>query len=106
MAGKTTTTLQGRLLHDKPEFSDFFRRSLWGAELNAIATDGKTYSATAGPLHRYAFSPISAGRYKVRANLSGYLSSLPEYEVEVPEGGCGILDVAMSLDGRVSRKLP
>lgn len=37
--------------------------------------------------------------------LPDYRSSAAEYEVDVPKGGCGVLDVAMGLDGRVAGKL-
>jgi hypothetical protein len=81
------------------------QKRLAGSSVILSSMGGHQYSAVADANGRFHIEPVRAGGYKVRVQQTNFRSGFAEYDVIVPDGGCGVINVAMGFDGSVSGRL-
>jgi hypothetical protein len=109
VAHRTVASIQGQVYADPGQGNlllyDRLRKRMQGSVVTASGTDGSQHSTVADETGRFRIDSVRAGMYKVRVTQAKFRSDFAEYEVKVPERGCGVVQVSMGLDGRVSGRL-
>ncbi|MGJ5815392.1 carboxypeptidase regulatory-like domain-containing protein [Paludibaculum fermentans] len=60
---------------------------------------GQEQTVTAGADGRFEISGVAPGTYELTASAPGYFPASPEYEVNVPDRGCGFVNIGMFSQG-------
>lgn len=106
---RTVMSIQGQVYADTGQGNDHLydriQKRLTGSSVSVSSADGHQYSAIADAAGRFQIKPVQTGRYKVRIQQAKFRSALAEYDLSVPEGGCGVISIPMGFDGSVSGRL-
>lgn len=109
VARRTNSSIQGEVYAETGQVLnndyEMIQRRLTGSVIIASSVDGIKYKGIANSKGKFQIEPIRAGRYKVTVQQTKFRSELAEYDVDVPEGGCGVVHIAMGLGGSVSDRL-